>query len=49
MEKILEIDCTVVFLGDKNVGKTTLIYQYINGIFLENVEPTFSAIIIKKV
>ena len=43
MEKILEIDCKVVFLGDKNVGKTTIIYQYINGIFLENVEPTFSA------
>jgi len=43
MEKILEIDCKVVFLGDKNVGKTTIIYKYINGIFLENVEPTFSA------
>ena len=43
MEKILEIDCKVVFLGDKNVGKTTIINQYINNRFLDKVEPTFSA------
>ena len=42
MEKILEIDCKVVFLGDKNVGKTTIINQYINSIFLENVTNFFS-------
>ena len=48
MEKILEIDCKVVFLGDKNVGKTTIINQYINGIFLDKVEPTFSACFYQK-
>ena len=48
MEKILEIDCKVVMLGDKNVGKTTIINQYINGIFLDKVEPTFSACFYQK-
>ena len=48
MEKILEIDCKVVFLGDKNVGKTTIINQYINNRFLDNVEPTFSACFYQK-
>jgi len=48
MEKILETDCKVVFLGDKNVGKTTIINQYINNRFLVNVESTFSACFYQK-
>ena len=48
MEKILEIDCKVVFLGDKYVGKITIINQYINNRFLDKVEPTFSACFYQK-
>ena len=48
MEKILETDCKVVFLGDKNVGKTSIINQYINNRFLVNVESTFSACFYQK-
>ena len=48
MEKILETECKVVFLGDKNVGKTTIINQYINNRFLVNVESTFSACFYQK-
>lgn len=48
MEKILETDCKVVFLGDKNVGKTSIINQYINNQFLVNVESTFSACFYQK-
>ena len=48
MEKILETECKVVFLGDKNVGKTSIINQYINNRFLVNVESTFSACFYQK-
>ena len=48
MEKIVEIDCKVVFLGDKAVGKTSIINQYINNQFLVNVESTFSACFYQK-
>jgi len=48
MENIKEKKCKVVFLGDKNVGKTSIIYQYINKTFLTNCRPTFSASFYRK-
>jgi len=48
MENIKEKKCKVVFIGDKSVGKTSIINQYINKTFLFNCKPTLSASFYRK-
>ena len=38
----------MVLLGNRNVGKTSLIYKYINNVFIENTVQTSSEKILAK-